>query len=212
MESDPIGLDGGINSYAYGNSNPISNADRLGLYCVSSGGWVTCHYPGGPSFRLPAEGFPSINAGHRQRYRYRHLYHQCDIQRDIGCANPEDVMQALINNPTPGTPAAASAAGTRNNAPALVFRNNEVTSYLTSDLNTGAPLVVNLTDPDSAFHPGYVARTVTNGVAHSYGEGLDPWQSPTVTAQWFQNLANEYVWGRQMDDLIRTAKGNCGCE
>jgi hypothetical protein len=121
-------------------------------------------------------------------------------------------MQALINNPTPGTPSAASAGGTRNNAPALIFRDNTVTSYLTKDLNTGAPLVVNMTDPGSAFHPGYVARTVTNGVAHSYGEGLNGWQSPAATAQWFQNLGNEVVWGGQMVDLIRAAKGNCACQ
>jgi RHS repeat-associated protein len=208
IESDPIGLGGGINTYAYGGANPISNSDRLGLYCSSAGGWTTCHYPGGPSFRLPTPvGFPaSLNSSYRQ------LYHRYDVQRDIGCANPEDIMQALINHPTPGTPSAATPGGTRNNAPALIFRDNTVTSYLTKDLNTGAPLVVNMTDPGSAFHPGYVARTVTNGVAHSYGEGLNGWQSPAATAQWFQNLGNEVVWGGQMVDLVRAAKGNCACQ
>ena len=78
-------------------------------------------------------------------------------------------------------------------------------------MNTGLPLVVNITGPNSAFNPGYVAREIVNGVAHSYGEGLNPWQSPSATAGWFQDAANEAVWGWQMDDFIKKAKSKCGC-
>lgn len=121
-------------------------------------------------------------------------------------------MQGLINNPTPGTPQPASPGGTRNDAPVPGFGNNPVTSYLTRDLNTGAPLVVNLTDEKSAFHPGYVARTVINGVAHTAGEGLNPWQSPAITAQWAQDIANELLWGSQMVRIIKPLKSECRCQ
>jgi RHS repeat-associated protein len=110
VEGDPSGLAGGLNPYAYSGANPLSNFDPLGLYCTSGGGWTSCSYPGGSSFRLPTPqgGFPDINAS------YRALYHKYDVQRALGCADPQDVMQSIINNPTPGNPNPASPDGTAN--------------------------------------------------------------------------------------------------
>jgi len=210
IESDPLGLRGGINTYAYVGGNPVSNIDPTGRSCVSGGqGFTYCSYPDGPSFVIPTpDGFPSYVGPTGNPFSY----HKYDIQVALGCADPNSVMQALIQSPTPGDSNGASPTGTPNIANPFGLLNNPVMSYVVSDLFTGQPVVVNVTSsPNSPLGPGYVARTVTDGVAHTYGEGLDLLQSPAATGMFGGDIAAGMLWGVQMSEMIKKAPSRCGC-
>ncbi|UHH09243.1 DUF6531 domain-containing protein [Luteimonas fraxinea] len=204
-QSDPIGLNGGISTYAYSGSNPLAQIDPTGLACQSANGTTYCAYPGGPVFQVPMQpGWRDFNGSEL-------LYHKYEVDRKIGCADPSEVMAQMIANPTPsGNARPATLDGTiRNDASIGPFRGtNFVSSYLTTDLRNGNPLVVNMTSAGSAFDPGYVARTVTDGVAYTYGEGLSPYQTDRlIWVAGFNRAANELIWGQQMRKFI----DNCEC-
>jgi RHS repeat-associated protein len=203
IESDPIGLDGGINTYSYARGNPVGNFDLSGLECASTTSLTYCTYPdGGPSFGVPVQpGYPDTLGPDSFLNALR--YHKYTESVPLGTADPNCVMQQLIDNPTPGNPKPAIATGTRNNA-AIFGQSNWVTSYLTTDLNNGNPVVVNITDANSFFSPGYVARTVSNGVVSTYGEGLAWSQSMPGP----RTIGNWIYWKRQMQDIVKAC--TCG--
>lgn len=181
----------------------------MGRSCVSGQGFTYCSYPDGPSFVLPTpNGFPDYLGPTGNPLSY----HKYDTQVGLGCADPNSVMQDLIQSPTPGNSNGASPTGTPNVASPFGLLNNPVMSYVVNDLFTGQPLVVNITSSvNSPLGPGYVARTVTDGVAHTYGERLDILQSPMAMGWAGGDIAAGMLWGVQMADMINKAPSRCGC-
>lgn len=201
VQSDPIGLQGGINTYAYASGNPVTNFDPNGLDCRSANGRTICNYPGGPSFNIPRPpGFPDY-IGPKD-----FLYHKYQVDVSEKC--PDDkMMQGLINSPAPGDPMFPATAGGTNNIAQALGVNNPIISYVTNDLNSGNQIVVNVTTGTQlqGFSPGYVARTVSNGVVRNYGEGEAIVQSPFLFSPQF--LLDQYVWRKQTNSVAK----KCGC-
>ncbi len=205
VQSDPIGLGGGINTYAYVGGNPLSNIDPAGLACTSVGNRTYCEYPGGPAFDVPRPpDFPArIDDAN-------FFYHKYDVTRDLGGADARCVMAELRKNATPGKSNGAGTNGTVNIAKVGPL-DNPFISYVTKDTRTGDRLIVNITFDNGVFADGYVARGVVGNTVHTWGEGTAVKQSPNaagVLSRAAQYAANELLWGGQMDEIIK----KCGCQ
>lgn len=217
-QSDPIGQAGGINTYSYVGSNPLSGIDPLGLACTSSGGKFSCTTPGGQRFGpLPAPpGWPAaINDSMPD-------YHSYSKQTWAGKCKREDLWPSLMNGPTPWLPNSATTAGSFNNAtpPGLQAAMdggrpstgpmNPVKSYVTTDQNTGNTMVVNVTLPGHSLFPGYTARVINDGGFPSsvttHGEGLGALQSDAKRPQFLRDAINN-VWYSNQEKMIKA----CGC-
>lgn len=227
VQTDPIGLAGGINSYAYVNGNPMSGIDPLGLDCVSANGSFSCKTPGGPSFGpLPApKGWPTdIRKGIDGYHRYAK-------PTPGGNCTRADMWPELVKNPIPWRPNVATPEGADNNATppqiqvmyeaaadigsggkmpsGTVGPLNPVKSYITKDHNTGNTIVVNVTQPGHTLFPGYTARVVHDSNGQSgmvtYGEGSGWLQDDENRFQWQRDMIND-VWYDAQESIIDKCK------
>jgi RHS repeat-associated protein len=173
IESDPIGLSGGINTYGYVSGNPVSRFDPRGLDCVAAGGTVSCNVPGGPHISFPRpQGWPDYLGPNSFGYHY---YNEA-----MNTAGPSKkcLEDYVRNHPTPGSPKPASPNGTYNDATPdyLSWYPGGSPVYSYSQMAGGQQVIVNVTQPGHPLFPGYVARTVDGGpngsnVMNNFGEG-----------------------------------------
>jgi len=209
------GLSTGFGSAGTAASEP---SGVVPVNCTSAGGLLSCTTPRGRSLRpVPApEGFPDIAPDKPQ-------YHSYSVPSVLRGAPGPQLMQGVIDNPTPGPRMlnhSATPQGILNEAtPALDYYAflgatqlpygaplNPVKSYLTQDQD-GNPVVMNVTEPGHALYPGYVARYVTpsdeGSTIQNEGEGLGYYQAPDRPG-WMRDEINN-VWQEQSDAIIRRA-------
>jgi RHS repeat-associated protein len=201
VQSDPIGLRGGINTYSYVNGQPTSFTDPLGLECTAQNGRVTCNVPGGPQINFPQpSGWPSsIKPGDSN-------YHDYNKWRNAEGIDKKCLEDYLRNHPTPGYPKPATPAGTPNDATpswASPFTYSPVVSYSMS--YNGSQVVVNVTMPGHPLFPGYVARTASGNIINNFGEGTGWLQNTNVP---FNDLLINNVWYGLTDEAIKA----CSCK
>jgi RHS repeat-associated protein len=81
LQVDSVGYAGGINLYAYVNSDPLNNVDPLGLDCISSVGTTSC------TTSAYLVSFPTPN-GWQDFTSSSTNYHFYNVPVNAGSANP----------------------------------------------------------------------------------------------------------------------------
>jgi hypothetical protein len=59
---------------------------------------------------------------------------------------------------------------------------------------------------ESDFRSGYAARTVIDGVEHTYGEGNNGWQAIPG-----QGIVGDWLWQNEAEKNIAESKSGCDC-
>ncbi len=174
-----------------------------GIECrrTNDGQYINCITPGGRRVSVPAEGFPEYIGPGQPNYHYYNV--------PVGPVAEEasSIRQGVIERPTPGPSGGvrpASVRGTPNEAtPPIGYHTlvglaqaagpfgqpvmppftdiARVRSYLTTD-QTGAQVIVNVTEPGHPLYPGLVIRYVTESprgaTIQNEGTGLGKLQAP----------------------------------
>lgn len=176
--------------------------------CYASEDGLTCTTQGGRRFTVPDRSFrPGTRIAPDGRG-----YHSYMVP-DGPVAGMRSVMDVPINRPTRGPTGhvfPASPEGTPNQAtppsayyPTLGYASGRVRSYLTTD-QTGAQMVVNVTEPGHPLYPGVVFRYQTDspagGRVRNEGIGLGWLQSPNAPP-WIRNPINT-VWAGQLRETL----------
>jgi RHS repeat-associated protein len=179
IQSDPIGITGGLNAFGYARENPVNNIDFYGTDCSSAHGLTTC------STSNYVVSFPTPT-GWQDFTSQSPNYHSYSISTTTQTTGPA-LQQWLIANPTPA-PAQhpATPTGTQNDATPIIGgltacpNISPVQSYTTTNQLNGQPVVVNATDPDHPLFPGIVVREGDGTTINNYGEGTSYLQSPST--------------------------------